>query len=63
VTGVGEINSAALEISSSSFAARAPRILCVFCADFNFSLYGEKIEMDFAAEVVCSRKAIPITKQ
>ena len=39
------------------------RILCVFCADFNFSLYGEKIEMDFAAEVVCSRKANPITKQ
>jgi hypothetical protein len=39
---------------------RAP---CVFCADFNISVYGEKIEMDFAGEVVCSRKANPITKQ
>jgi len=33
--------------------------LCVFCADFNFPLYGEKIEMDFAAEVVCSRISTP----
>jgi Meckel syndrome type 1 protein len=33
--------------------------LCVFCADFNFPLYGEKIEMDFAAEVVCSRTSTP----
>jgi DNA polymerase III gamma/tau subunit len=33
---------------------RAPCVLCIFCADFNFPLYGKKIEMDFALWMECS---------
>jgi hypothetical protein len=52
VTILGEINSAAY--FPAIFLQSVHASQCVFCADFNFSLYGEKIEMDFAAEVVCS---------
>jgi hypothetical protein len=68
---VGEIDSAtdsaqdfrAIFYSRCTVYRWLRRAPCVFCADFNFSVYGEKIEMDFAAEVVCSRKANQITKQ